>query len=116
MVSVAQPKALWKMFESLLILFVSGVLLLFMLLPTTPTHSSESSAAYSKYINSPSEETRREYEDSIRRANRPIRVAQSISGISGIAVLFLLLRVWGRTGGSSGADLTASTRPRSPAV
>lgn len=79
------------------VLVFAGVLLTFALLPTFPIHSREVVAAYSHYMNAPSDETRRTYENAVDRVNRPFHILQYISGICGLALpLVLILRRWGK--------------------
>ena len=85
-----------KLFSCLLILIASGLLLAFALVPTIPIHSREVTAAYAKYLNSPSEDTRRAYLETLDRANRPFHTLQYISAASAVALWVLAVRVWRR--------------------
>jgi hypothetical protein len=77
------------------ILICSTVLLAFSLLPTTPIHSQEVGKAYSQYMKAPSEETRRLYEDTVDRVNRPFHILQYSSAICGLT-LPLVFIFWRR--------------------
>ena len=77
------------------VLLCSGALLTFALLPTLPVHSREVTAAYFLYRSSPSEETRRAYEEAIDRMNRPFHILQYISGTCGLVLpLVLIFHPW----------------------
>ena len=76
--------------RSVLILSVSCVLVGFAFLPTPIIHSLKTTAAYGRYINSPSEETRRDYKEAFDRANRPFHALQYVSALAGIALLVAL--------------------------
>jgi hypothetical protein len=94
---VTRRRVFQKREATFLILLASAVLLLFMLLPTTPIHSGKVSAAYSRYVNAPSEETKRDYEDTLYMVNRPFHILQYISGIVGLVLPLSLFRIWKRT-------------------
>jgi hypothetical protein len=84
------------------IVVCSGALLTFALLPTLPIHSGEVVAAYSHYMNAPSDETGRTYENAVDIVNRPFHILQYISGICGLALpLILILRRWIKRGAVS---------------
>jgi hypothetical protein len=76
------------------ILICSTVLLSLSLLPTAPIHSQEVGKAYAQYKKAPSEETRRFYEDTVARVNRPLHILQYSSAICGLTlpVVFILRR------------------------
>jgi len=96
---VTQRTLSQKREATFLILFGSAVLLFFMLLPSTPIHSRKVSAAYSRYVSAPSEETKREYEDTLYMVNRPFHILQYILGIVGIVLPCSLCLIWRKTGG-----------------
>jgi hypothetical protein len=77
------------------ILIFSAVLLAFSLLPTSPIHSQEVGKAYSQYLKAPSEETRRVYEATVDRVNRPFHILQYFSAICGLT-LPLVFIFWRR--------------------
>jgi len=79
---------------SAFILLAAGGLLTFGFSPTLPVHSGKVSAAYSRYLSSPSEETKRAYEEAVARASRPFVIVQLAAGAMGFVLLFLLVRVW----------------------
>ena len=83
-----------KIALSLIILVGSGALLNFALLPKTPIHSREVTAAYARYAEAPSAQTKRTYEDTLERVNRPWHLLEYASGLVGIALLFVFFRVW----------------------
>jgi len=84
------------------IVLVSGILVSFALLPTPDVHSRDVVAAYSKYANAPTEETRQAYESTASRTYRPFHILQFISGSCGVALpLVLVLRRWKQRGGVS---------------
>lgn len=77
------------------VLLSSAALLTFTFLPTHPIHSRKVAAAYSHYVNSPSEETRHAYEEAVDRVNRPFHILQYISGTCGLVLpLVLIFRLW----------------------
>src|SRR5690349_11228359 len=77
------------------ILSCSTVLLAFSLLPTSPTNGQEVIKAYSQYLKAPSEETRRVYEATVDRVNRPFHILQYSSAICGLT-LPLVFIFWRR--------------------
>src|SRR6266700_3255599 len=84
------------------VLLCSGALLTFALLPTLPIHSRKVAAAYSLYRSSPSEETRRAYEEAIDSVNRPFHILQYISGTCGLVMpLGIIFRLWRKRRASS---------------
>jgi len=76
------------------ILICSIVLLAFSFLTTTPIHSQEIGKAYSLYTKAPSGETRRAYENTVDRVNRPFHILQYFSAICGLTLpaVFVLRR------------------------
>jgi hypothetical protein len=76
------------------ILICSTVLLAFSLLPN-PIHSQKVGKAYSQYLKAPSEETRRVYEATADRVNRPFHILQYSSAICGLT-LPLVFIFWRR--------------------
>ena len=75
------------------IMVASAALIGFALLPNT-IDSRAVSDAYGRYLRSPSEETKRAYEETRDRVNRPLHILQTVSLFSGIALPFFLIRVW----------------------
>lgn len=84
-----------KKLLTLVVLVVTIVLLSIALLPN-PINSREVSDAYARYINNPSEETKRAYEEARDRVNRPFHTLQTVCLISGILLPLVLIRVWRR--------------------
>jgi len=64
------------------------------LIPILPPRSQAVSVAYAKYHDAPSDQTRRDYQQALDRANRPIHMLQYISGASGLALLLVLVWIW----------------------
>src|SRR5947207_281796 len=77
-----------------LLLGIAGAVLLIVacFVPTPVVHSREVGAAYAKYLSSPSEEHRHEYQDAVQRANRPLHLLQYASGLGGIVLLVVTAR------------------------
>jgi hypothetical protein len=77
-----------------LIVVVSSTLIVFALTPVTPPHSQAVSAAWAKSVQSPSEETRRDWQNVLDDVNRPLHVLQYFSGLSGLALLSASIWWW----------------------
>src|SRR6266853_3988652 len=77
-------------------LIISLMLLWFALLPTHPSRNRDALEAYSRYLKSPSEETRQAYQNILDRVNRPFHVSQALSGAIGLSVLLGLIVTRGK--------------------
>lgn len=66
------------------ILVCSGALIAFAVTPHTPIHSSEITAAYAHYLEHPSVETKRNYEQTVDRVNRPLHTLEYLSLTCGL--------------------------------
>jgi hypothetical protein len=62
--------------------------------PYTPIHSHEVTSAYAAYRATPSDASRRAYEETVDRVNRPLHILQYVSGISGVALLAFVGLSW----------------------
>jgi hypothetical protein len=69
------------------VLLCSVVLAAFALLPMPPVHSRKVDAAYSNYVDAPSQETRLALQNTIERANLPFHILQYVSGVSALGLL-----------------------------
>ena len=83
-----------KMSLTVAILLASLSAIAFGLLPKLPINSTDTTIAYNRYRENPSEVTRRSYYDAVDRAARPMRIAEYSAALLGITLPLLLVRVW----------------------
>ena len=89
-----------KMSLTVAILLASLSAIAFGLVPKLPINSTETTIAYNRYRENPSEVTQRNYYHALDRAARPVRIAEYSAALLGITLPLLLVRVWRRNGRS----------------
>jgi hypothetical protein len=96
-----------KILVSIGVLLVAGILLLFGFSPTSLVHSREAATAYSEYLQTPTEQNKSKYEALVRKANRPVHIAQFASITAGVLLIVVLVRILDHR-----ANLANGTRKR----
>ena len=80
-------------FMALMVLLCSMALLSIALLPITPVHSRAVYKAYSQYLHDPTEDAKRNHENTLDRVNRPFHFLQYASAICGLGLPFIFFFV-----------------------